>query len=449
MIVDGETYELVNAIESLLEEPTDGEIKPELHGVRARDRDEPAPDAAQAGAQLRALRAQVRAAAERRGPDHRLGRHASVRDVGGPAHRRAPALPRPRLLAALRRAPGADLRDARPRRASTTPTRPSTSPTGCASTCRCSSPCQRELAVLARGRDRARVDADADLPRLPARRRPARVRRLGRLRARDRVHGRQRRDGGLHLPLVRRAPASRTSGRSRSACATARRASSTRSGWPRSIQAMVKRARRALRLRRALAALPVADARREQVARRPPRARRRARRSAVDERVATKALAPGSSTGCATHARDLGSEAELEAVEDLIARGNGAARQVVVYEANHDLARSWPRSWGRPVPRALSALVVALVVLAVPAATAVAQDQAVVDRAAQALARDPVFQDPDAERALSSASSTSCDARCGRAGSRSSSRSCRAPPRPDEVVVGRRARTGKRARTPS
>ena len=37
------------------------------------------------------------------------------------------------------------------------------------------------------------------------------------------------------------------------------------------------------------------------------------------------------------HAQDLGSEGDLEAVEDLLERGNGAARQVVVYEANHDL----------------------------------------------------------------------------------------------------------------
>ncbi|HTP22558.1 MAG TPA: carboxylate-amine ligase [Solirubrobacteraceae bacterium] len=37
------------------------------------------------------------------------------------------------------------------------------------------------------------------------------------------------------------------------------------------------------------------------------------------------------------HCQDLGSAAELEAVEDLLERGNGAARQVVVYEANHDL----------------------------------------------------------------------------------------------------------------
>jgi carboxylate-amine ligase len=37
------------------------------------------------------------------------------------------------------------------------------------------------------------------------------------------------------------------------------------------------------------------------------------------------------------HARELGSEAELEGIRDLLERGNGAARQVVVYEANHDL----------------------------------------------------------------------------------------------------------------
>jgi glutamate---cysteine ligase / carboxylate-amine ligase len=36
-------------------------------------------------------------------------------------------------------------------------------------------------------------------------------------------------------------------------------------------------------------------------------------------------------------ARDLGSVAEFDGVEDLVERGNGAARQVVVHEANHDL----------------------------------------------------------------------------------------------------------------
>jgi glutamate---cysteine ligase / carboxylate-amine ligase len=37
------------------------------------------------------------------------------------------------------------------------------------------------------------------------------------------------------------------------------------------------------------------------------------------------------------HAQDLGSLDDFEAVEDLLAKGNGAARQVVVYEANRDL----------------------------------------------------------------------------------------------------------------
>ncbi|HSD77882.1 MAG TPA: carboxylate-amine ligase [Solirubrobacteraceae bacterium] len=55
------------------------------------------------------------------------------------------------------------------------------------------------------------------------------------------------------------------------------------------------------------------------------------------ERVATKALARRLIDRLREHAQDLGSEAELEGVEDLLARGNGAARQLVVYEANHDL----------------------------------------------------------------------------------------------------------------
>jgi carboxylate-amine ligase len=38
------------------------------------------------------------------------------------------------------------------------------------------------------------------------------------------------------------------------------------------------------------------------------------------------------------HAQDLGSASELEGVEDLIERGNGAHRQRVVYEANRDYA---------------------------------------------------------------------------------------------------------------
>ncbi len=54
-------------------------------------------------------------------------------------------------------------------------------------------------------------------------------------------------------------------------------------------------------------------------------------------RVSTRELARRLIDRMREHCQQLGSEAELEAVEDLLARGNGAARQVVVYEANHDL----------------------------------------------------------------------------------------------------------------
>ena len=55
------------------------------------------------------------------------------------------------------------------------------------------------------------------------------------------------------------------------------------------------------------------------------------------ERVATRALARRLLDRMRDHCQDLGSLGELEAVEDLLERGNGAARQVVVYEANNDL----------------------------------------------------------------------------------------------------------------
>jgi glutamate---cysteine ligase / carboxylate-amine ligase len=55
------------------------------------------------------------------------------------------------------------------------------------------------------------------------------------------------------------------------------------------------------------------------------------------DRVSTRALARRLIDRMHEHCSDLGSLNELEAVEDLLERGNGAARQVVVYEANHDL----------------------------------------------------------------------------------------------------------------
>lgn len=55
------------------------------------------------------------------------------------------------------------------------------------------------------------------------------------------------------------------------------------------------------------------------------------------ERVATRDLVRRLLDRLLPHAEELGSAAELGGIEDLLERGCGAARQRVVYEANHDL----------------------------------------------------------------------------------------------------------------
>ena len=55
------------------------------------------------------------------------------------------------------------------------------------------------------------------------------------------------------------------------------------------------------------------------------------------ERVATRALARRLLDRIREQLQDIGSAEDLDAVEDLLERGSGAARQIVVYEANHDL----------------------------------------------------------------------------------------------------------------
>jgi len=68
------------------------------------------------------------------------------------------------------------------------------------------------------------------------------------------------------------------------------------------------------------------------------------------ERVPTKALARRLYDRLEGHAQDLGSAAELEGIVDLLERGNGAARQQVVYEANHDLHEVVREIAGASVP---------------------------------------------------------------------------------------------------
>ena len=65
MIVDGETFDLVNAIERLLEDVPDGEIKPELMESVLEISTHPCANTAEAGEQLRALRRNVLREGER------------------------------------------------------------------------------------------------------------------------------------------------------------------------------------------------------------------------------------------------------------------------------------------------------------------------------------------------------------------------------------------------
>ena len=55
------------------------------------------------------------------------------------------------------------------------------------------------------------------------------------------------------------------------------------------------------------------------------------------ERVRTRDLVKRVVDRVRGHAEELGSADHLDGLDDLLQRGNGAARQIVVYEANHDL----------------------------------------------------------------------------------------------------------------
>ena len=55
------------------------------------------------------------------------------------------------------------------------------------------------------------------------------------------------------------------------------------------------------------------------------------------ERVGTKVLARRLVDRLREHAEDLGSEDSLDAIDELLENGNGGTRQLVVFEANHDL----------------------------------------------------------------------------------------------------------------
>src|SRR3954447_16810961 len=93
MILDPDSYALVNAIDDLLENSPDGEIKPELMESVLEISTNPCQDMREAGAALRALRRQVRDIADRRGlaigsaGTHPLARWEDQRITAAPRYR--------------------------------------------------------------------------------------------------------------------------------------------------------------------------------------------------------------------------------------------------------------------------------------------------------------------------------------------------------------------------
>ena len=353
MILDAETLELSNSIETMLEAVSgaDGQVKPELMESVLEVATTPCRNVSEAGAELRDLRARVAAHGRRARAGDRLGRHASVRHVGGPADRRAPALPGSRRGAALRGPAGADLRGARARRA------------------------RRPRQGHPRGQRDARARADA-------------ARAVGQLAL-----------SGAPTPPGCSPPARRSSGPSpasgsRRATTTSR---TTRAGsrfmvesraiedytylWydvrphpnfgtvevramdaqtrvehtlaiAALVQCLVKELSRALRRRQEALPLPLRDARREQVAGRAPRAGGRAGGPAEDQAGCPPASwFGGSRRGCEPHAEDLGcgGGARLSGGPARAAATAPPARWSSTRRTT-TCARSCGRSWRPPSP---------------------------------------------------------------------------------------------------
>ena len=303
MIVDAEGYGLVNAIESLLQDAEDGEIKPELMESVLEISTNPAAQHRRRPASSCAACA-PRCAAPRQGaawPSARPGTHPFAmwedqRIVARARYRELVTalrfVARQELIFGMHVHVGVDDPD---------------------KAIHVANGMRVHLAVLlalsanspfwradATGLLSARTPIFRTFPRVGH---PAALPRLGPLRERDRLHGRVRGHGGLHVALVRRAPAPEVRDRRGAGVrlADARRAHAGAGG---ARAGDGQGALRALRGGRRARRLPVADARREQVAGGPPRARRRAGRPALQRaRRHQGAGAAPATTACASTPR--------------------------------------------------------------------------------------------------------------------------------------------------
>ncbi len=270
MIVDSEGYDLVNAIEAPARGRPRRGHQARAHGVGARDLDRPVPRAPPRPArQLRALRAQVRETAGRRGltigsaGTHPFAMWEDQRIVGRDRYRDIVSalrfVARQELLFGMHVHVGVDDPD---------------KAIHVANGMRVHIPVLLALSANspfwradASGLHSTRTPIFRAFPRVGI---PPTYRDWERLLPADRLHGPQRGDRGLHLPLVRRAPAPAVRHRRDARCATPdpdRTHARPRGAHPGDGQGAL----RALRGRDAAVGVPVADARREQVARRPAR----------------------------------------------------------------------------------------------------------------------------------------------------------------------------------
>ena len=280
MILDAETLDLANAIESMLQEPPVGEVKPELMESVLEVATEPCRDVGEAADAARA-RCAARCGRPPRAKGLAIG-SAGTHPFAMWEDQRIvarPPLPRPHQRPAASSRARSSCSASTSTSASTTPTRRSTSPTGCASTSRCCSPCRptRPSGAATRAAWRRRARRSSGPSRAWASRRPTPT-------------GRTTRGGSTSWSApgviqdytylwydVRPHP---RLGTVEVRCMDGQTRVEHTLALAALVQAMVEGAGRALRRRPGAEQVPVRDARREQVARRAPRARGRARRPA-------------------------------------------------------------------------------------------------------------------------------------------------------------------------
>ena len=307
MLLDGETFDLVQHIDTVLKAISGHELEPRINAELMQSVLEIAtPVCRNAGdvqRELLKLRAYVTGGRAREGASRRLGRHAPVQPLRAPADHRARPLPQPRRPAPVHRPPRADLRHARPRR-------DRRAREGDPGRERAPAPARAAaralvlLAVLARRADGARVVAADGLRRLPALGPAAAVPRLRRLRRGGRPARAHRLHRRLHAHLVGH-PAAPAARHRRDPDLRRDHARRGRGRDRRLLPGARQVPLRAARPRRADPLVPPHPHDREQVARRPLRARGagdgpRHRRAEPDARRAARpADAEGDRAACA------------------------------------------------------------------------------------------------------------------------------------------------------